>query len=84
MKNYRAFDVKYIGPTDTKGARIRIHDTRHDKRIIIDFDYEENNGIYTTAADHLTKFRSIPIIGLSETNHGYLLFTDNFDTMIKE
>ena len=82
MQNYRTFEVKYLSPTNTKGARVKILDRRRGGTVTIPFDYEID-GIYNMAEKYLKDERNIDIIGLSEMNHSYLMFTDNFETLIK-
>jgi hypothetical protein len=40
LTRYRAFDVRFMGPTNSLGARIRIRDLRRDDRVVIPYDYE--------------------------------------------
>jgi hypothetical protein len=81
IKNLRAFEIKYISPTDTKGARVSINDLRHNKRKIIYFDYEENN-IKDMANKYLKECGIICLYGC-ETKKSYIILTDNFNIMIK-
>ena len=80
MKAYRAFEIKYIPITNTKGARVSIKDLRFDKSKRIPYNYEFNN-IYQIAESYLSGI-GIKCIGVSETPQGYILFTDNFETQI--
>ena len=43
MVRFRAFDVRFMPPTNTLGARIRIRDLRREDRVIIPYDYEYGN-----------------------------------------
>ena len=58
VKNVRGFEIKYLGPTDTKGSRVRITDIKRFSSIIIPFDYECNS-----SAD--TAFRYLESIGFT-------------------
>jgi len=80
MNNLRAFDIKFLGATDTRGARVSINDLRHDKKIIISYDYEFNS-IYEIAKNHLEKI-GIKILYCVESKKGYILLTDDFATQI--
>ena len=81
MKTYRAFTIKYIGMTNTRASRISIFDNRFKQQKSIHYNYEFNN-IADIAQNYLENI-GIPIIGVSETPKGYILFTDNFKTSIK-
>ena len=80
MKTYRAFEIKYISATDTRGTRVSIKDLRFDRKKIIPYRYEFNN-IYQIAESYLSRV-GIECIGVSETPKGYILFTTNFETQI--
>ena len=47
MTNTRALQYKYFGPTNHKGARIKIIDKWYEKSITIPFSYE-----YSTASEN--------------------------------
>ena len=80
-ENLRGFEIKYISPTDTKGARVSIFDLRHNQRIIIPYDYEENN--ISEMAFKFLMGLGIKIIYRLETPKGYMLLSDNFNIKIK-
>lgn len=80
--NSRVLEVKYLGPTNTQGARVKIIDTYFNESIIIGWNYEFNN-MLAVALDYLLnkKGLNIKIIGISEnykTKNDYL--TINFDS----
>lgn len=80
MKTYRAFTIKYIGATNTKPSRVSILDNRYGQKKFIPYDYEYNN-IYEMAQIYLES-AGIPIVGMSETKKGYILFSENFNILI--
>lgn len=80
--NYRAFEIKYIGPSYNLGSRVSINDLRHGTRKIINYDYRTDN-INEMAYNYLSSL-GIKIIGRSESKKGYLLFSDDFSTDIKQ
>lgn len=41
--NLRAFKIKYIGPTDFRGSRVSITDTRHRERVLIPYNHQYND-----------------------------------------
>ena len=82
MKTFRAFEVKYIGATNTKGSRIRITDCRFEESAIIDYDYSCNSS--TDIAIKYLELKGIEICGQSEHSKiAGLLFSENFTTRIK-
>lgn len=78
IQNLRAFEVKYLGPTNNNGSRIKITDTRNKISIIISYDYEANNAT-ETALKYLNSigFRIVTKVCLERTD---LLLTDDFTT----
>ena len=81
-KHYRGFKIKYLGPTNYKGSRLKITDERFDQSIIIGFSYEYDNVLYQ-AIDYLEK-NGFNIVGYSEMKNDYIIFCDNWgDDCIK-
>lgn len=78
IQNMRAFEVKYLGHTNHNGSRIRITDTRHNRSIIIPYDYESNSAT-ETALKYLNKrgFRIVKKVCLERTD---LLLSKDFMT----
>ena len=54
LNNYRAIIVDFLPPTNTKGDRIVLRDTRHKKRKIISYDYSES-GSFQIGIKYLLK-----------------------------
>ena len=82
MTNLRMFAVKFLGPTETQGARIKINDLRTGDVRVINYDYSKSQD-YEVAMDFL-EARRIPILGHAwddRTGRSYLL-SDNFDISI--
>ena len=52
MKNLQMLEIKYIGATNTKGARIKIIDTRFKASVTVSRDYD--NDIQDQAFEYLT------------------------------
>ena len=42
MKNLQMIEIKYLGATNTKGARIKIIDTRFKASVTVSRDYEDD------------------------------------------
>ena len=79
MKNTRFFLVTFIGPTNFRGARVKIRDLRHRKTKVISYNYEFRDII--DMAGHYLKSLGIDchIQGENE-DKGYLLGTNDFAT----
>ncbi len=52
MKNINTIEVKFMAPTNTRGAKIKITSLRFNSSIIINYDYTMSN-IYDMAAVYL-------------------------------
>jgi len=81
--HHRAFRVKYISPTNHRGARVGILDLRYNNNTIISFSYTLSN-ICEMAIEYLEK-QGIKITGFlyNEISHEYYVMTDSFES-IKE
>ncbi len=79
MENLRGFKVKYHGPTDTRGSRVSITDTRHNQKVTIPYDYKLNSAY--DMAEVWLKEKGIECKWL--TDDGAILLTDDFATKIK-
>lgn len=81
MNRKRIFKVSYIGATNIKGSRVKIHDLRNNVSKIIPYDYAVS-GIYNMAINYLTD-RGIDIDSVSCTDSADYLMTNDFSTPIK-
>lgn len=80
MKRFRAFTIKYMSATNNRPSRVSILDNRYGQKKFIPYDYKQNS-IYEMAQSYL-EAAGIPIAGMSETEKGYILFSENFETPI--
>jgi len=81
MINYRAFEIKFFGATDTKPSRIRIKDYRFNETKWLSRDYSCNGS--NQALKYLNDI-GIEIIGQAEyLNFSYIFFTEDFSISIK-
>ena len=83
----RALHIEFFGPTDTKGARVRIKDERNNVTKFLPYDYATGD-IIEQAHDYLVEKRVItsgygPMLILHDTRRGYTLGVPNFETPIK-
>jgi len=40
LNHLRGFVVKYLSPTNYRGSRVKITDTRHQKGVVLSYDYQ--------------------------------------------
>tara|TARA_R110002110_G_C12861455_1_gene660594 strand:+ start:102 stop:371 length:270 start_codon:yes stop_codon:yes gene_type:complete len=83
-ENKRMFKAKYLGPTNTKGSRFKIIDTRHKgKSFTYSWDYSKRNRT-TGQALEIFKKCNINIEGYSESSSEdyWYFFTSDFKTML--
>ena len=81
--HFRGIKVKYFGATNTKGSRVRLYDTRHDKTLFLSYNYKYSN-IRDIAYDYLIK-QGFEIIGFTwdEKESCYNILTSDFETPLK-
>ena len=79
MKNLQMIEIKYLAPTNTKGARIKLIDTRFKVSEILNYDYEIGD-LINQAAEHLSnKGFDVIFKSYDELNEKYYVFIDNFE-----
>ena len=83
LPRHRALHVQFYGPTNTKGARVRIKDLRRGDNVWLSYDYAVGD-IVNQAGAYLQS-QGIEIMGLvlHDTQDGYTLATPDFATPIK-
>jgi len=81
IPNYRMFVVTYLGPTDTKGSRVKISDPRFKSSRTIPFGYKYDR-MKDQAIDYLEKI-GIKIVGYSAIDEKDYLLTRDFKTDLK-
>ena len=82
LPRHRALHVQFYGPTNTKGARVRIKDLRRGDTVWLSYDYAVGD-IVNQAGAYLQS-QGIEIVGLvlHDTQDGYTLATPDFATPI--
>ena len=82
IKHCRGIKVKYLGPTNYRGSRIKLTDERFSQSKTIDFSFNYSHKL-DNAIDYLTT-NGFKIIGYSEMKNDYMIFCDNWgDACIK-
>jgi len=91
----RALHVEFFGPTNTKGARVRIKDERNNVTKWLSYDYAigdivgqayvylKEQGVIKQGVDQWDDGDIQPILMLHDTRRGYTLGVPNFETPIK-
>lgn len=79
MKNYHVIKVKYMGPTNFKGSRIRLTSDRFKQSVTIPYNYDFSTS-YEMAECWLME-KGFNIVGLAETIEGYIIITDTFEPL---
>ena len=84
MKNHRIFQAYFIGPTDDLPPRLVIKDLRNRKKITVNKKYDDTYDLNSCElAEIVLKEKGIDIIGFGQAERGFMLFTENFETQIK-
>jgi hypothetical protein len=80
MVRHRAFDVRFMGPTNTLGARIRIRDLRRDDKVVIPYDYACGD-VLEQGVGYLKSIGIEPdVILLADKLDCYLIGSEDFET----
>jgi len=81
MNNLRTFEIKYLGPTNYKGSRIKIKDLRFWDTKTISYDYTCNSA-YEWAIKYIISNYAISIDFVSEWKDVMYLHSENFDNRL--
>ena len=78
--HFKGYAVKYYGPTNHKGARIKITECRNNFSKFISYDHNLDS-IAEMAINYLEK-QGIKTYGFLTTENGYLIVTNDFETTL--
>ena len=79
MQNLQMIEIKYLAPTNTKGARIKLIDTRFKVSETLNYDYEIGD-LTNQAIKHLSiKGFNVIFKSYDELNKKQYIFLDNFE-----
>tara|TARA_R110000737_G_scaffold337809_1_gene358302 strand:- start:533 stop:826 length:294 start_codon:yes stop_codon:yes gene_type:complete len=81
LNHLRLFKVKYLCPTNIKGSRVKITDTKHNKSIILGYDYKYSD-IRDQVIEYLTN-KDITIDSFSSDSNNIFIMSTNHSTQIK-
>lgn len=82
IPNMRVFEITFLGPTYSSGARVKIEDYRFQESKIIPFDYSKNSEGEVALA-YFNKL-GIKIDGYGQSKKGFIYVTRNFEKSIKD
>lgn len=80
MQNLHLIAIKYLGPTNTRGSRVKITSDRFEQSVTIPYDYSATGRIYDMASPWLLG-RGFNIVGVAEIKDGYALLSDTFKAL---
>jgi len=82
LNHLRAFNIKFLGPTNYKGTRVVIYDLRNKKRVVQSYNYEIGD-IKNQAFKFLLDLGiEVNSFYYNEKDYTYTLLSENFETMI--
>lgn len=79
IPNFHVLQIKYLSPTNNKGARVSIKSERFEQSISIGYNHEFNS-VADIANEYLSA-KGFNIIGKAESKEGYYLITDTFEPL---
>tara|TARA_R100000734_G_C3305511_1_gene96016 strand:+ start:825 stop:1121 length:297 start_codon:yes stop_codon:yes gene_type:complete len=83
LNHLRGIEIKYLAPTNYKGSRVKIYDTRHKVSKIISYDYSYSNARDIGIEYLLQRGIEIDSMTYNEKNHIHTILTKDFATSIK-
>lgn len=84
MNTLRAFEVKYLQPTDTKPTRISVEDMRYGQKWTLYPSKSKMSLTWEIVVDLLFSKYNIKIVAQAEYGDDLILLTDNFDDLVDE
>ena len=81
MNNYHLIEARYMGPTNTRGSRVKLVSDRFKESVTIPYDYSFNN-TREIAIDYLEK-QGHNVIGSGEVRGHYVIVVSDTDGMFK-
>ena len=82
IKAVHIVEVKFHGPTNTKGARVGIKSLRFGDRVIVDYDYSvpSISGTAGTAINWLQD-HGFTVTGIGEAAESYMVVVEEFHAL---
>lgn len=77
--NLHMIEVKYYGPTNSRGSRIKLTSHRFEDSLYVPYNYKFNTTL-DIARDYLEE-QGCTIVGSGETKNGYIIAITNFKSL---
>ena len=83
INNNRIFTVKFLSPTNSRGARISITEDRYNKKEtkVLSYSYEIGN-VLNQAIEYLLSI-NINVVGYGEQKSNYIIFSNSWANGVK-
>lgn len=81
MENFHLIEARYLGPTNTRGSRVKLVSARFEQSVTIPYNYEFNNA-RDIAIDYLQK-QGHNVTGSGEVRGHYVIVVAHTDNMFK-
>lgn len=81
---YRPFAVKFFGPGNVRGSRIKIVDLRHETSETITYDHNGPRALDQAAAFIESRGIKLEAMALTANDSGILLLSKDFSTPLKD
>lgn len=81
MQNYHLIEARYLGPTNTRGSRVKLISARYEQSVTIPYNYEFNSS-KDIAIDYLKK-QGHNVIGSGEVGHHFVIVIAATDSQFK-
>ena len=78
IKNTRAIEVTFLGPTNYRGARIKITDNYNDKKVSKIFSYCYRTGNVLQQAIDILEFNGANIVCRASNKDNYIINIENW------
>lgn len=81
LPNLHAIEVKFLGPTNANGSRVRLTSARFEQSKTIPYDHRLSS--ITDMAQVWLSENGFNVLYQAESKDGYLLLTDTFEPLKK-
>ncbi len=78
IKNTRAIEVKFLGPTNYRGSRIKITDNYTDKKVSKIFSYCYRTGNVLQQAVNILQFNGANVVCRASNKDNYIINIENW------
>lgn len=79
LSNFHIITVTYLGATNFKGSRVKLHSDRFNESKIINYDHSYNNT--SEIAQAYLESKGFELIGHGEATNGYYLISNTFESI---